>query len=48
MAIADDYRKQVALLIRAVPFIAPGMEFALKGVYGGHSPSFHCMRRIRH
>jgi hypothetical protein len=23
MALADDYRKQVALLIRTVPFIAP-------------------------
>jgi predicted nucleotidyltransferase component of viral defense system len=31
MAIADGYRKQVALLIRAVPFIAPENEFALKG-----------------
>ena len=31
MAIADAYRKQVALLIRAVPFIAPEKEFALKG-----------------
>ena len=31
MAIYDDYRKQVALLIRAVPFIAPEKEFALKG-----------------
>ena len=31
MAIADIYRKQAALLIRAVPFIAPETEFALKG-----------------
>jgi predicted nucleotidyltransferase component of viral defense system len=31
MAIADGYRKQVALLIQAVPFIAPEKEFALKG-----------------
>lgn len=31
MAIADGYLKQVALLIRAVPFIAPEKEFALKG-----------------
>jgi predicted nucleotidyltransferase component of viral defense system len=31
MAIADAYRKQVALLIRAMPFIAPEKEFALKG-----------------
>ena len=31
MAFADDYRKQVTLLIRVVPFIAPEKEFALKG-----------------
>lgn len=31
MAIADDYRKQVALLIRTVPFVAAETEFALKG-----------------
>ena len=31
MAIADVYRKQVALLIRTVPFVATETEFALKG-----------------
>ena len=31
MAIADSYRKQVALLIRTVPFVAAEEEFALKG-----------------
>ena len=31
MAIADGYRKQVALLIRTVPFVAAEAEFALKG-----------------
>jgi predicted nucleotidyltransferase component of viral defense system len=31
MAIADVYRKQVALLIRTVPFVATEKEFALKG-----------------
>ncbi len=31
MAIADSYRKQVALLIRTVPFVAVEREFALKG-----------------
>lgn len=31
MAIADGYRKQVALLIRTVPFVAPEKELALKG-----------------
>jgi predicted nucleotidyltransferase component of viral defense system len=31
MAIAESYRKQVALLIRAVPFVAAEKEFALKG-----------------
>ena len=31
MAIADGYRKQVALLIRTVPFVAAEKEFALKG-----------------
>jgi predicted nucleotidyltransferase component of viral defense system len=31
MAIADSYRKQVALLIRTVPFVAAEKEFALKG-----------------
>lgn len=31
MTIADGYRKQVALLIRAVPFVATEKEFALKG-----------------
>ncbi len=31
MAIADGFRKQAALLIRAVPFIALATEFALKG-----------------
>jgi len=31
MAIAESYRKQVALLIRTVPFVAPEKEFALKG-----------------
>lgn len=31
MAIADVYRKQVALLIRTVPFVATEREFALKG-----------------
>ena len=31
MAIADGYRKQVALLIRTMPFVATEKEFALKG-----------------
>src|SRR5215470_2963062 len=31
MAIAESYRKQAALLIRTVPFVAPEKEFALKG-----------------
>jgi predicted nucleotidyltransferase component of viral defense system len=31
MAIAESYRKQVALLIRTVPFVAAEKEFALKG-----------------
>ena len=31
MAIADGYRKQLALLIRTVPFVAEEKEFALKG-----------------
>jgi len=31
MVIADRYRQQVALLIRAVPFVAPEKDFALKG-----------------
>lgn len=31
MAIAESYRKQVALLIRSVPFVAAEKEFALKG-----------------
>lgn len=31
MAIADDYRKQAALLVRTVPFVATEAEFALKG-----------------
>jgi predicted nucleotidyltransferase component of viral defense system len=31
MAIAESYRKQVALLIRTVPFVAPERDFALKG-----------------
>ena len=31
MATADGYRKQVALLIRTVPFVAAEAEFALKG-----------------
>jgi len=31
MAIADGYRKQVALLIRTIPFVAAEKEFALKG-----------------
>jgi predicted nucleotidyltransferase component of viral defense system len=31
MAIADGYRKQVALLIRTIPFVATEKEFALKG-----------------
>lgn len=31
MAITDGYRKQVALLIRTVPFVAAEPEFALKG-----------------
>jgi predicted nucleotidyltransferase component of viral defense system len=31
MAIADSYRKQVALLIRTVPLVAAEKEFALKG-----------------
>lgn len=31
MAIADGYRKLVALLIRTVPFVAAEAEFALKG-----------------
>jgi hypothetical protein len=31
MAIADGYRKQVALLIRTMPFMATEKEFALKG-----------------
>jgi predicted nucleotidyltransferase component of viral defense system len=31
MAIADGYRKQVALLIRTIPFFATEKEFALKG-----------------
>ncbi len=31
MAISESFRKQAALLIRAVPFIAPATEFALKG-----------------
>lgn len=31
MAIADRYRKQVALLIRTIPFVAMEEEFALKG-----------------
>lgn len=31
MSIADNYRKQVALLIRTVPFVALEKEFALKG-----------------
>jgi predicted nucleotidyltransferase component of viral defense system len=31
MAIADGYRKQVALLIRTIPFVATEHEFALKG-----------------
>ena len=31
MAIAEGYRKQVALLIRTVPFVAAEKEFALKG-----------------
>lgn len=31
MPIAESYRKQVALLIRTVPFVGPEKEFALKG-----------------
>jgi predicted nucleotidyltransferase component of viral defense system len=31
MAVADGYRKQVALLIRTIPFVATEKEFALKG-----------------
>ena len=31
MAIAESFRKQVALLIRTVPFVAAEKEFALKG-----------------
>ena len=31
MAIADGYRKQVALLIQTIPFVATEKEFALKG-----------------
>lgn len=31
MAIAESYRKQVALLMRTVPFVASEKEFALKG-----------------
>jgi len=31
MTIAESYRKQAALLIRTVPFVAPEKEFALKG-----------------
>lgn len=31
MTIADRYRKQVALLIRAIPFVSDEKEFALKG-----------------
>jgi Nucleotidyl transferase AbiEii toxin, Type IV TA system len=31
MAIAESYRKQVALLIRTVPLVAAEKEFALKG-----------------
>ena len=31
MAIAESYRKQAALLIRTVPFVATEKEFALKG-----------------
>jgi predicted nucleotidyltransferase component of viral defense system len=31
MAIADGYRKQAALLIRSIPFVAAEKEFALKG-----------------
>jgi predicted nucleotidyltransferase component of viral defense system len=31
MAISDGYRKQVALLIRTIPFVAAEKEFALKG-----------------
>jgi predicted nucleotidyltransferase component of viral defense system len=31
MAISDGYRKQVALLIRTIPFVATEKEFALKG-----------------
>src|SRR5215469_6142647 len=31
MAINEAYRKQVAMLIRAMTFIAPEKEFALKG-----------------
>jgi predicted nucleotidyltransferase component of viral defense system len=31
MAIAESYRKQVALLIRTVPFVAAEKDFALKG-----------------
>lgn len=31
MAIAESYRKQVALLMRTVPFVAREKEFALKG-----------------
>jgi hypothetical protein len=35
MTIADHYRKQAALLIRAIPFVAAEKDFALKG---GNSP----------
>ena len=31
MAFLDTYRQQVTLLIRALPFVAEGRAFALKG-----------------
>jgi nucleotidyltransferase AbiEii toxin of type IV toxin-antitoxin system len=31
MPVAENYRRQVALLIKAVPFVAPEKCFALKG-----------------
>lgn len=31
MALADAYRRQVALLVRVIPFVAEERRFALKG-----------------